>query len=204
MQELERKLHENIPEIELLKERFNVIENETLRTNLAISLQYIIFLITLGEELKLPGPVLYSIYKNIILHTASIIEGSLHYTLNTLIKRKKLDSEKVMSKEDIYSNRKILYTTDDGTQICGIHYKKKAIKLMANTNFLEINRACKRGQILNDDLFEEIERLREKRNKIHLAGLTIIDDFYDKEDIKKAFDTANKVLTIIEERLKDE
>lgn len=114
------KRHENIPEIDFLKNRFYFIENEILRTNLAVSLKYIIFLITLSEENTLPGPITYSIFKNIILHTASIVEGVLHYALDTLIKAKRLDPEQVMPKEDKYTSRKVLYTTDDGIKICGV------------------------------------------------------------------------------------
>ena len=159
MGSLKDKFEQNIPKIEFLEERFKFIENKTLRTNLSISFQYVIFLITLEEEVTLQGPVSYSIFKNIVLNTASIIEGSLHYLLDTLIKQKQIDSEKIMSKEDIYSNKKVLYTTDDGIEICGVHFKKKSAKLKTNTNFIEINRACKRAKILNDELFEEVDSL---------------------------------------------
>ncbi len=203
MENLKDKFEQNIPEIELLEKRFKFIENKTLRTNLSISFQYIIFLIILEEEVTLQGPISYSIFKTIILNTASIIEGSLHYLLDTLIKQKRIDTEKVMSKEDVYSNKKVLYKTNDGTEICGIHFNKKSTKLKSNTNFIEINRACKRARILDDELFQEVEELRERRNKIHLAGLTMVDDFYEKKDIQKAFDTISKVLTLVEEKLEN-
>lgn len=203
MESLKDKFEQNIPEIEFLEERFKFIENKILRTNLSISFQYIIFLITLEEEVTLQGPVSYSIFKNIVLYTASIIEGSLHYLLDTLIKQKQIESEKIMSKENIYSNKKVLYTTDDGMEICGVHFKKKSTKLKTNTNFIEINRACKRAKILNDKLFEEVEELRDRRNKIHLAGLSNVDDFYEKKDIQKAFDTASKILKLVEGRLEN-
>lgn len=203
MESLKDKFEQNIPEIEFLEERFKFIENKILRTNLSISFQYIIFLITLEEEVTLQGPVSYSIFKNIVLNTASIIEGSLHYLLDTLIKQKQIDSEKIMGKEDIYFNKKVLYTTDDGMEICGVHFKKKSTKLKTNIKFIEINRACKRAKILNDKLFEEVEELRDRRNKIHLAGLSNVDDFYEKKDIQKAFDTASKILKLVEGRLEN-
>ena len=202
MGSLQNKLEQNIPEVEYLENRFRFIENKALRTNLSISFQYIIFLITLKEEVTLQGPVSYSIFKNVILNTASIVEGALHYLLDTLTRRGDVTSELVMGTEEVYSNKKILYETNDGTQICGIHLKKRPLKLKANTNFIEINRACKRAGILNDELFKEVEELRNKRNKIHLAGLTKVDDFYDKQDIQKAFDIASKDLNLIEEKLK--
>lgn len=63
MEKIEAKLHENVPEVIFLEEHFNFVENKTLKTNLAISLQYLFFLITVEEELTLPGPVSYSLYK---------------------------------------------------------------------------------------------------------------------------------------------
>lgn len=192
---------EKIPEVKFLEERFEFIENKTLRTNLAISFQYVIFLITLEEEVTLQGPISYSIFKNIILNIASIIEGSLHHLLNTLIKQKRINAKEVMSKEDVYANKKVLYKTDDGTEICGVHFKRKPVKLRLNTNFIEINRACKRAKILDNELFQEVEEIRDKRNKIHLAGLTKVDDFYEKIDIQKALDTASSVLKLVEGHL---
>jgi len=169
--------------------------------NLAISLQYLIFLITIEEEITLPGPTSYSLFKNIILHTASIVEGTLHYTLQELIRRKELDENKLFPKEDKYRNKVTLFTTKDEIQICGIHYSKKPTKLKQNSNFIDINRACKRGQILNKKLFDEVEILREKRNKFHLAGLTQIDNFYTKQDVTEAFKTTQKILSLIESKL---
>jgi hypothetical protein len=65
MEKLEQKLHNNIPSIEFLEERFLFVANKTLRTNLAISLQYLIFLITIEEEITLPGPTSYSLLKTL-------------------------------------------------------------------------------------------------------------------------------------------
>jgi hypothetical protein len=163
----------------------------------------VIFLITIEEEIELQGPVSYSIFKNIILNTAAIVEGALHHLLKQLIEDKRIDPEKILTKEDKYSNKKILYTTEDGTEICGIHIKKVPAKLRPNTNFQEINRACKRAELLSDEFFGEVEELREKRNKIHLAGLKKEDDLFGKRDIQNAFKTAKKVLDLVEDRLEN-
>ena len=202
MQNLKNKL-QTIPEVEFLENRFMFIKNEVLRTNISISFQYVIFLITIEEEITLQGPVSYSIFKNTILNTAAIVEGSLHYLLDTLIKRDEINSENIFPKVDVYSNKKVLYRTEDGIQICGIYIEKKPSKLKSGTSFSDINRACKRAKIFDNELFEEIEELREKRNKIHLAGLKKADDFYEQKDIQQAFITASRVLTLIENRLEE-
>ncbi|GAH01972.1 unnamed protein product, partial [marine sediment metagenome] len=46
-----------IPGLKDLKDRFKFIENTTLRENLAIAFQYIIFLLSVESEFKLPGAV---------------------------------------------------------------------------------------------------------------------------------------------------
>lgn len=201
MKNLKDQLEQNIPEIEYLEERFSFIQNNILRTNLSISFQYVIFLITLQEKVTLQGPVSYSIFKNVILNTASIVEGALHYMLDALIKKGILKEGKIMGVEQVYSNKKVLYKTQDSLEICGIHLREKPVKLRSNTNFMEINRACKRAGLLEDGLFQEVEELRDKRNKIHLAGLTRVDDFYDKHDVQNSFDVASRVLKLVERKL---
>jgi len=59
MESLKSKFEQTIPEIEFLEERFSFIDNKILRTNLSISFQYVVFLITLEEEVTLQGPVSY-------------------------------------------------------------------------------------------------------------------------------------------------
>ena len=68
-----------------LENRFLFFENEVLRKNLAINLQYIIFLIQQEEEHDLRGTITYSLYKNLILYTTSIIEGLLIHTYKKLL-----------------------------------------------------------------------------------------------------------------------
>lgn len=200
MENLSDRLN-SIPEIEFLEDRFQFIENEVLRTNLSISFQYVIFLITMEEEITLQGPISYSIFKNIILNTAAIVEGSLHHLVGELIKRDELNPDKLFPKEEIYSNRKVLYKVSDDTEICGIHFKRKSAKLKASTGFSDLNRACKRAKLFNEQLFLEVEELREKRNKIHLAGLKEVDNYYQKEDIQKALETVSKILRLVERNL---
>jgi len=67
-----RQFKIDVPQTEYLEQRFEFTDNEILRTNLTISLQYIIFLIKVETELKTTGDVEYSIFKNIIQYTATI------------------------------------------------------------------------------------------------------------------------------------
>lgn len=86
---MEEKNNSNILKVEDLEKRYLFVENEILRKNLSINLQYIVFLIKQEEDNELPGTITYSIYKNLILYTTSIIEGLLMYILkHYLIKGK--------------------------------------------------------------------------------------------------------------------
>lgn len=197
------KQKNNVPEVSTLEKRFWFVKNKTLRTNLAIAFQYIIFLIALTEDTKLPGSVLYSIYKNIIIYTASIVEGILHYILSQQIKNRTIDEKKIMPSENKYRNVKVLYEIQETQEnvigaICG----KKIERLKNNTQFQTIIRACRKSKILDKDMYENVEELRKKRNKVHLSGLIEVDDYYDKDTIKIAFRTAKNIIEKAEAILK--
>jgi len=80
-----KKFHNSIKFVELedLKNnRFSFVQNEILRENIAIKMQYIVFLVSLEEEYELPGAVTYSTFKTVIIFTASIIEALVNYKIH--------------------------------------------------------------------------------------------------------------------------
>lgn len=160
----------SIPEQIELEKRFEFIQDSTLRTNLAITFRYIIFLIGLTEHEPLPGPILYSIYKDMIVQTATIVESTTHYLLKSFIEAEKIKSSEVMDEEWKEEKCSILEEFDDGAkQVCGVVRHKTIKKLTKNTNFVELNRACLRGKLFSKKTFGAAENLRESRNKIHLT-----------------------------------
>ena len=88
-----------IPTQEISEKRFTFIKNITLRTNIVIAFRYMFFLLILNNENKLPGPISYSIYKDIIIYTATIAESVIHYCLGTLIERGKINAADFMPSE---------------------------------------------------------------------------------------------------------
>ena len=62
-----------IPDQSILQQRFKFIEDTTLSINTVIAFRYIIFLINLEQQVNLPGPIIYSLYKDIIVQTASVV-----------------------------------------------------------------------------------------------------------------------------------
>lgn len=188
-----------IPDVVSFEERFDFIQNETLRSNLAISLQYIVFLIKTEAELQINGAVEYSIFKNIIQYTASIVEGVLHYGLEVALKKGLVEEYKIMPPEKSYSEIKLLYNVDAATKIVGAKAVKKHEKFRKKTQFKTVCDAYKKGKLIDVDLIKDINDLREKRNKIHLAGLSKVENYYTKNDINVAFEVANRVIKEVEE-----
>lgn len=183
-----------------LEKRFSFIKDETHRTNTVIAFRYILFLISLEEE-KLPGPILYSVYKDMIVQTGTVVESCIHYTLRTLFDKEIIKSSDVMEEEWKEEKCIIIEKVDDEKQICGIIRHKSTKKLERNTNFIELNRACLRANIFTEAEYRRAEEIRIARNKIHLAGLDRIDDIYKKEDVNKYFEYARIVLNSLENKL---
>lgn len=194
----------SIPDQTLLEKRFIFIKDSTLKTNTIITLRYIIFLINLEREESLPGPIIYSMYKDIIVQTATIIEACVHYTLKQFIEQDKVKSSEVMTEEWKEEKCEILLELENGNkQVCGVIRHRASDRLTHNTQFISLNRACLKAKIFTDQLFKEAEELREARNKIHLAGLTAVDDLYKKEEVDKYFEYATNILKRIEDKLKE-
>ena len=192
-----------VPELEYFSERFEFITNENLKTNLSISFQYIVFLIKVETELQTTGAVEYSIFKNIIQYTASIVEGVMHYGLEYAIKSRQVSEQSVMPKVESFSSKKLLHKIDDKTEILGVTKIKKHERFKKNTQFKTICDAYKKGKLLNANLIDQVNTLREKRNRIHLAGLTQIENYYTKSDINSAFKTANEVIAAVKDITSD-
>ncbi len=193
-----------IPDQTKLEKRFAFIEDETQRTNTVIIFRYIIFLINLAGHHKLPGPMLYSLYKDIIIQTAIVTESCTHYALKHLIDLDKIKSEDVMEPEWKEEKCVILEEFDDGNrQVCGVVRHRTTERLTRNTQLIALNRACLRTGIFTDKVFGEAEKLRESRNKIHLAGLSNVDELYEQKDVDDHFERARIVIERIEKVLND-
>lgn len=186
-------------EVEYLKkEKFDFIKNDILKENIAINMQYVIFLYSLEREYELPGTTTYSSFKTIILYTASIVESLLNYKLKELIEEERIESNKIMTTEDKYIYIADLHIISSKEKICGVKKVKKHKQLDNKTIFLDLNKAAKRCGLFNEQLFKKSERLREMRNKIHLAALTEIDNKYPQSDIDNVFEIAKDIIDRIE------
>lgn len=194
------KIISNIPSQETLENRFLFINNEVLRTNLAIALKYITFLTSLEAELKLPGTMVYTIYKDIIIYTSSIVESCLNYTLNELIHHKKIKASCIPFewKDDKCVE---LYSITKSKKIYGVIRHKKFENINNKTQFKTINEIAYKAKVINKTIFNDLETLRLKRNHIHLTSLDIADVFYDKDDVNQSFKITKIFLNRVEKIL---
>lgn len=184
-------------EVELLmKTRFDFVENKTLRENIAINMQYIAFLYSLENEYDLPGAVTYSVFKTIIVFTASIIESLINYKLRLLVSQKKIKETDIMGSETIYQcfKKKEYPISPTETIMAGIKKISKVKKLEDDTILKTLNKAAKRSGLFNQKLFDKSEQLREKRNNIHLTALNKVEDQYTQEEIDKLFKDAKEII----------
>lgn len=187
-----------IPASDQLEKRFDFIKNDILRSNIAIAFQYVSFLVSLDGKGKVRGPVIHSIYKNIILYTASIVESCVHYILKEYIDCGIIDSTDVMPFSWKYKNIKELYLVSEDEKIVGAMKYRSHEKMQSNTQFKSLNEAAKKAKLFDQSLFEKAEELRSKRNKIHLAGLEKVDDYYDKKTVDEVFGIATEIIEKIE------
>jgi len=192
-----------IPDQSIIERRFAFIENEILRTNIIIAFRYIVFLINLEQNTQLPGPIIYSLHKDMIVQIALIVESCVHYLLKSYLQSKRI-SDAVLQTDWKEDKCVIIEESDHGNrQICAIIRHKNTILLTKHTQFVVLNRICLRASLFNRSIFNSVEELREARNKIHLAGLESIDEIYEKDEVDLQFKNAQRVINHIEKKLNE-
>lgn len=190
-----------IPTNEILESRFLFIDNQPLRENIVIYFRYIIFLLAISEDGSAES-LSYSLYKDIILYTASIIESLLEYTVKREVFLGRADKRilgKGQKSEVVGTIRHSCNDLEDSKLqvIKNTSYFKLESK--DRIDFKDVTHAAKTGHILSGTLYEAAEDLRKKRNTIHIATLTkSSDDYFKKEDVEKAFANAHDIIIELE------
>lgn len=183
---------QEIPNIDSLAQTFSFIEDLVLRKNIAVILQYLIFLIKLEENHSLPGAISYIVFKDMIIHTASITEALLCYGLTAGIKKGKTSLEKMKIKDDKYKDFKSVYKITD-TDEAGAIIQMRRLLSPSEMQFNDLIPAARRSGLINTTLEGELTIIRKARNKIHLSSLTEVDNTYSKENANKIFETTKKL-----------
>ncbi len=190
---------EKLPDARAYEERFSFIDDENLRTNVCVSFQYITFLLSLLKEFSIQGPIQYSINKDIIVNTATIIECCLYYCIKKFLETGRVTEQEIKGfKWEDLGSPNLIYTINDSEAIFWTKRKKKGFEL--GTQFRDINIIAKRINVLDEMMYKKADAMRANRNKIHLAGLDNAD-FFVRKDVEEAFKIAGEILEVIEEKL---
>lgn len=192
---------QEIHPVESLEERFDFVEDDELRKNITICFQYIIFLVTVDVEVSPSGPIRYSLYRDVVIHTASIIESSLNHCLKKLFEKGEVKSTEVMPAEWKVTNIHPIYKINEDEKIIHGINKRAISQLRDNTQMKDIIKAAKKAGVLNEDLETKVDTIRERRNSIHLAGKESKDIYPEKEEIDEMFEHAKETLDAIETKL---
>lgn len=204
MKQSEEKSDEIIDELmpkETFEKRFSFITNDTLKKNIAIAFEYIVFLIDTAGKESHKQLIRSSLYKDATVYTGTIVEACLCHVLLKYFSANKLQKVKVLTPA----------WKEEGQGLIHEFTKKKRIRYVVehtsyedirdSSNFIEINRACLRGKILSEKEYKIVEEIRIARNKIHVSGLKEIDNSYSKEKLDEIFNKASKIIKKIEKKL---
>jgi len=197
-----RRIASKVPMVSDLEGHFSFIEDDILRQNIAVSFQYIIFLIAVIDRERIEeSTISSSIYKNMIMYTATVVESCLHYCLKECIARGDVKSSGVMSSEKVLKDVKVIHKINNNQEAIGAIRLNKAEKLKDKTGFIVVNRACEKAGIIDKQLFKDVDVLRKTRNNIHLMGLRNVDCVYKQEDVQKVFKIAKKIIKVVNQKL---
>jgi hypothetical protein len=191
---------DTIPDIATLEERFAFIENKNLRQNVTVCFQYIIFLTVVNEMYSRGGAIELSLYRDIVVHTASIIESCLHYGITELVRRGDVDSSK-LAKEWTLREAHEIHTISSSEKIIWGKKVTEAKALKNNPMSQDINKAAKSAGLVDVSLFDKAEAIRNKRNNIHVIGEEKKIVYPSKSDITDIFVDARLILKSIEDKL---
>lgn len=177
---------------------FSFVRNETLRQNLAFSLQYIIFLLGLEDGYLLGGPVRNTLNKNIVLFCAGVVESLLNYKLQASVDSGLIPKGDVFfQKEDTIFENTVHKCRVGNEDVEFIFARRKITRkgLDANWKFQDLIRACEKVFTHDEKLFEECKWMNSMRNRIHLAGLSVVDKKYSKKDVDRSLTLMSRVIT---------
>lgn len=194
-------LEELMPK-ESFEKRFSFIENDTLKKNIAIAFEYIVFLISIAGKENQKQLIKSSLYKDAVVYTGTIIEACLNYTILKYLFSNKIKKTKILSPEWRIESQGIIHEFNKKRRIRYVLEHLAIEDLKDSSNFIEINRACLRGKIISKKEYEMAEEIRIARNKIHVSTLKEIDNTYSKEKLDNIFNKAGKIIRKIEKKLK--
>jgi hypothetical protein len=192
----------SLPEKGNLDSRFGFIGDVDLRQRLCLAMEFIVFLVELQERYKLQPTIIFSINKDIVLHTSCIVEACLHYTLITVQKKGTAAEKQLLKKQEKQYKRVQRYDAISSTEnVVGAIERIFEHDLGDEEKFNDLLSYAEKIGLLDAEFCTKAHYLRKKRNEIHLFALDSKKIIYNRKTINKVFNDTKDVLQHLEERV---
>jgi len=186
---------------EAFERRFSFIADDTLKKNIAITFEYIIFLIEIASKEDHKPLIRSSLYKDAAVYTGTVVEACLAYLLRKYLTKYPNQKAKVLEKEWKTKEFGIIHEFSKKKRIRYVVEQSVSVDIGNSPMFAVINRTCLRAKVLSKKEFGLAEEIMKARNKIHVSGLKEIDNAYNKETLDAIFDKASKIIKKVEKKL---
>lgn len=176
------------------KGRFPFVDDAILRRNLNQVFDDIIDFISIMDGFN--ESIQVNFRRAVILYTAAIVEALLHYIVEKKVDPLEFEEDEWRFDGDVHVCHR--YQNEEGREmqvVCGHRFKKK-IPITRSTQFKTILKVANDNSLVSADLLKEIDKIRELRNRIHLASLDDIEKKYTKATLNNVFEVARKVVKI--------
>jgi len=186
--------YEDIPEVQWISaNRFQYIHNETVRQNVAVCFQYITFLVITKKMYGKSGPINLSINRDIVVHTASMIETILHYAVSEIVQLEPEKKNSLSSKWE-QKNQGAIHQFDNGTErIIWIRQIIKPQVFSENPTSEVVHKAAFDIGLIDNDLYAKANAIRLARNNIHFSGNNKLVSYPSDATVTKYFDDAKVI-----------
>lgn len=192
----------SIEDIKTYEKVFSFIKDELLRNNLAFVMQNIVFELQIYEDDRIPGPLKYSIGKEIIINTVSIIEALCHYWIIYKINEQGVPIEDFFKKKSNYKLLKSLVISIDNREVVAAFRYKNFPDINKKLKLADSLYALKHKSLIDDSFYDDLIKIKQWRNLIHLKSLQDPERrYFGNEDIKFSFRVTEKLEDLIKSDL---
>jgi hypothetical protein len=138
--------------------------------------------------------------RDIVVHTASVVETCLHYCVTRSVKLGIVDETKLGK---VWSNagQGQIIDINENEKIIWMKQSKAAKIYSSNPASKDVNQAAKDLEILDKNLFNKAEKIRTVRNNIHFMDESKNVEYPTDDEVNKYFDDARDILKRVEEKL---
>lgn len=164
-----------------LKRKWDFIEDDTLRSNIAAELQKVHFDVLLVNEYNVYYSPLAMTMKHAIVASASIVEAVLEVAVRMVE-----DDPRVRpileSRERVFDEIRVLsleeFNVPSGKRVvAGVQREVVRSKLDRHTKLDLLIRAARAAGIVDDAMAKKLQRLRKLRNRVHIKTVEELEYF---------------------------